>query len=247
MMRFSIRQTGVALLAVVLSMGVTAHAVSAQSLDELLDLEPAPQPARPVDDAPASDPTDSSKPAQDKPAQIKPPEEPGSDPAKVFDRALERMREASTRLGDEMDTGLATQRLQESAMDLMDQVIAEAMKQQQQNQQDQQQQQQQSQQQAQGQQQQGSPQNAQQSQSQQTSQQASSPTQSNRDNQGQTSRGSITDAQAGQLLEETGNQWGNLPPRLREQLLQSMNERFSPIYQQMTEAYYKKLAQEATE
>lgn len=40
-------------------------------------------------------------------------------------------------------------------------------------------------------------------------------------------------------------EWGNLPPRLREELLQVTGDRFSPVYREMTEAYYQRLAEES--
>ena len=46
-------------------------------------------------------------------------------------------------------------------------------------------------------------------------------------------------------LAETRDQWGDLPPRLREQLIQGMRERFSLIYRSLTEDYYRCLAEEA--
>lgn len=48
----------------------------------------------------------------------------------------------------------------------------------------------------------------------------------------------------GSPLKSSRTEWGNLPPRVREQLLEGMSERFSPVYQEMTEAYYKRLGRE---
>ena len=48
-------------------------------------------------------------------------------------------------------------------------------------------------------------------------------------------------------LEELKQEWGQLPPRLREELSEGLGERFSPIYRLMTEAYYRRLAEEAGE
>ena len=39
-------------------------------------------------------------------------------------------------------------------------------------------------------------------------------------------------------------QWGNLPPRQREQILQSRTEGFPPGYEQILKSYYQRLAQE---
>ena len=45
-------------------------------------------------------------------------------------------------------------------------------------------------------------------------------------------------------IEETKNAWGNLPPRVRDELRQGRDEPFSPIYKEMTEKYYQGLAEE---
>ncbi len=50
------------------------------------------------------------------------------------------------------------------------------------------------------------------------------------------------DALAGGSLEETGVEWGNLPQRDRDLLLQGMRERMSAIYRRATEAYYRRMA-----
>jgi len=223
----------------VLSLPALSRAES-PSLDDLLDLNPAPtNPANP-DNANQASPDKPAPTDATVPDKIIPPPEAGGSPEQIFDRALARMREASDRMGDKRDVGLQTQRLQTSALTLMDQVIAEAAKRQQQQQQqsdDQSQQQQQ--------QQNGSSENASQSQQQATG--PSQPSGSSTPSDGNTSRGTPTNANAGEPLEELQSQWGNLPPRLRDQLLQGMNERFSPIYQQLTEAYYRRLAEESSQ
>lgn len=225
------------------------------SLDELLDLKPAPaRPEQPEDGS--GEKAKTPDPLAEPDRVIAPPEAGGS-PEQLLDRALERMRQASDRMGENQDVGLQTQRLQVSALSLMDQVIAEAAKRQQQKQQEQSSQEQSQQQKQQN----GSEKNASQSQPKPgqpggSSQSGEQPGQSGQPGQqskgGDPSRdgttpGSPADAKAGQPLEEMKNQWGNLPPRLRDQLLQGMNERFSPIYQQLTEAYYRKLAEASTE
>ncbi len=49
----------------------------------------------------------------------------------------------------------------------------------------------------------------------------------------------------GGILEETEAEWGSLPPRTREILRQGTRERMSSVYRKMTEAYYRRIAQEA--
>lgn len=48
------------------------------------------------------------------------------------------------------------------------------------------------------------------------------------------------------ILEEAGSEWGHLPARLREQLLQGMNDYKSPLYRRLTEEYYRRLAEEGS-
>jgi hypothetical protein len=45
-------------------------------------------------------------------------------------------------------------------------------------------------------------------------------------------------------LEEAKANWGNLPPRVRDELIEGIGEKFSPVYREMTESYYKRLAEE---
>lgn len=49
----------------------------------------------------------------------------------------------------------------------------------------------------------------------------------------------------GGALEETDEEWGNLPPRTREIIRQGIRERMSTIYRRWTEAYYRRIAEEA--
>ena len=38
-------------------------------------------------------------------------------------------------------------------------------------------------------------------------------------------------------------EWGNLPPRLRDELAESLGESFNPVYRAVTEAYYRRIAE----
>lgn len=38
-------------------------------------------------------------------------------------------------------------------------------------------------------------------------------------------------------------EWGNLPPRLRDELAESLGETFNPVYRSVTEAYYRRIAE----
>jgi hypothetical protein len=41
--------------------------------------------------------------------------------------------------------------------------------------------------------------------------------------------------------------WGNLPARVRDQLMQGRHDQFSSLYESMTETYYRRLAEEASD
>jgi hypothetical protein len=47
-----------------------------------------------------------------------------------------------------------------------------------------------------------------------------------------------------QVMEETRTEWGGLPQRVRDMLLQGRKERPSRLYEQLTSEYYKRLAEE---
>lgn len=244
------KQFVVMLAAAVMAGGVAT--ASAQSIDELLNIKP-PSQAQEESQAQQQRQQEQPKPKVDE--AVVPPAAAGD----ALQKALGHMRQASDRMGEQLDVGLNTQRLQESALALMDQVITQAQ-QQQQEQQEQQQQQSQSQggsESSSGDQQGGSSQNAQQSQSpgqgqgeQQSQQegqqgQATANAQSSEASEGQAGKATASEESPDSPLAETRDRWGSLPPRLREQLLQGMNERFSPVYQRMTEAYYQRLAEES--
>jgi len=55
-------------------------------------------------------------------------------------------------------------------------------------------------------------------------------------------RGEINE-QALSMEELREGEWGNLPPRLRDELAESLGESFNPVYRSVTEAYYRRLAE----
>lgn len=198
------------------------------TLDELLGLpDAAPRP----DDAP----TDPNQPrpstSQSNLDRHLAPDQPEKDPFKI---AVELMDESAKRLSPSTaDAGLDTQRLQEEAILRLDQLIAQAKKQQSKpkpkpNQQQQQQQQPQN-------------QNQQQDASSQRQQQANPSSQAAQDTQsgpaGQQPQTRTPPAGAGAA-------WGSLPDHVRDALLQGSSDRFSSAYRGLTEEYYKRLAQD---
>jgi hypothetical protein len=192
------------------------------SLDDLLGLPgdaksatPSPQPAPAVPPAP-----DSAKAELDRRLKTEEVNE-------EFEQAVALMGEVATRLTGAGDTGLETQRLQQDTLRRLDKLIDDAQKNQNRSRSKSKSKQQQQQQQQPGQ--------------QSSQQQAQSPRPSN-----QAGDPSVP-MQSGALKPPppaSAASWGNLPEHLRQALTQGRSDRFSSIYQQLTEQYYKRLAEE---
>ena len=149
--------------------------------------------------------------------------------ADEFLEAVVLMRESAGRLTGQADTGVVTQRLQEDILRRLDELIDRAGQQ-------------------------SSSSSSSQSQQQQQQQQQQ-PNQQRRE-EAQQNQGEPSDKQDGPAGQEAqlgaqavldGARWGNLPARLREALLQGSSDSYSSLYKSMTEAYYKRLAEEASE
>lgn len=185
------------------------------SLDELLGLPGS------TDQAPLDDPT---KTDLDRILS-------GAEIGNAFKQAVTLMGDVAKRMSESQDASLTTQRMQETILRRLDQLISsmEQQQQQQQQQSSQQQQQQQS------------------SANQRVPQQQQS--QQNNENQGDnTGQTTLPDRRDGALrpaLDAARASWGNLPERVREMLVQGTNDHFSNIYKELTASYYKKLAEEA--
>jgi hypothetical protein len=201
------------------------------SLDELLDLVPAPSP--PAETAPAD-----SAAEPDEPQTLRESVDEAlsaADAADAFEQAVGEMDRVSRRLGRSYDAGLETQRMQESILRKLDQVIEAARQQ--------------------G----GSggggggdPQDQDQDKgAEQLAEQDGRPQRG--DPTGGGRQASTGDAGTSTLIEpedpdaaieQLRREWGVLPPRVREELSDGLRERFSPLYRRMTEAYYKALAEQ---
>jgi len=48
------------------------------------------------------------------------------------------------------------------------------------------------------------------------------------------------------VLDETRSEWGNLPPRVRDTIIQGRQGKFSSMYKKLTEEYYRRLAEEGS-
>ncbi len=149
--------------------------------------------------------------------------------------ALDKMATSARRLGELFDTGLATQRVQEDILAKLDQLIDKARQMQS---------------------------LGQASSSRSTSSQRNrSQNPGQRQNQADDSQrrdGTPQDSREGDppprqegdiqtILQEAGVEWGRLPQRIRQELQQGRNDKFSSMYRRLTEEYYKRLAEEGSQ
>lgn len=210
-----------AVMLIGLSIPCTASGQSDQpSLDELLDLAPT----EPVTVQP--DTTGNLDESVEDALSM-------ANAADAFEQAVQEMDVVSRRLGRSFDPGIETQRMQESILRKLEQVI-EAAKQQnsgggggsgQPKDQDQ-----------------GAEQLAQQNGEGQSGQPTGTGDQASTGQAGTTSP--IDPENQDAAIEQLRKEWGVLPPRVREELSDGLRERFSPLYRRMTEAYYKALAEQ---
>jgi hypothetical protein len=154
----------------------------------------------------------------------------------AFKQALEKMTVSAALLDEQFDPGLATQRVQEEILGKLAQLIEKAQEQQQQ---------------------QGGGGSS--SSSSERSQQSAGAEPGRQDNRGErgeqepcNGEGAEQDPPPRQegpvnaVLEESRSEWGNLPQRVRDMLMQGRREKFSSLYEQMTREYYKRLAEEGS-
>lgn len=149
-------------------------------------------------------------------------------PAEAFRDAVDLMGESADRLLEGRDPGLATQRLQETALRRLDELIQALEDESRRNQQQQQQQQSQ-----------GQPQPRPDAPSRPQQQPTGGDNRTERDPPAR---------QDGPLrpgFEAAPAAWGSLPQRVREMLLQGSNDAYSAAYRDLTEQYYRRLAEDA--
>ncbi|MFA9476858.1 hypothetical protein ACERK3_00995 [Phycisphaerales bacterium AB-hyl4] len=232
----------VVMLAMVLPTGAVADE---PTLDELLEIEPGQPAEREAEPERDAEREAVERPGVDLEDDIRRMLR-GEEVADAFEQAVRQMDGVARRLGSDLDPGLVTQREQESILAKLDQVI-EAARQQQMSPQggdgdgdgdDQQQARDQDA---------GAEDLAQQARDAQAGEaegqagQAEGSTAAGDD----ASPGSVVEAEQGEgALEELRREWGQLPPRLRDEISEGLQERFSPAYRSMTEAYYRRLAEE---
>jgi len=203
------------------------------SLDDLLDLDVPKTHRQPVIEQPIDPDELSSARARD-----------------AMERAVNNMHKAAKRMGDHRDVSLSLQRLQEEIIKDLDQVIEAAKKKQQKS---------------------SSSSSSSSSGSPSEDQQKQSSTKPNSSERSDAQKGNAQQQSASQKalakagdaadvtaqmetqkpgdlaepLESSKVEWGNLPPRLRDELMQGTQERFSPVYEKQTQDYYRRLAEEA--
>jgi len=213
----------VCLAAGLLVTGGTLWAEQPPSLDELLKIVDRPATGRPDGPDPMLIDPDVRERLEDDAAAA----------ADAFRQALGQMDQVAVRLGDHQDPGLITQRIEESIIAKLDQALDAARRQSggqsrpsSQRQQDT---------------------GAQQNQPGPPKQGSSGSNPSGTmPNQGSPTSGAPAAHDAGGEIEETRDQWGSLPDRVRQELLQGIGSKYSSVYRRLTEAYYKRLAQESS-
>ena len=187
----------------------------------------------------------------------------GEEAADQFAQAVQDMTLAAARLGEDEDAGIDTQRLQDEIILRLEQIIASAQKSESQSSssssgQPEQQQARQADRGGQPQpgQQPGQGQGEQEGEGEQPGQQPGAgegegqegqrPGQGNprgsSPSEGGGQRGDVRNADLS-MEELREGEWGNLPPRLRDELAESLGESFNPVYRAVTEAYYRRIAE----
>jgi len=202
------------------------------SLDDLLDIPK--KSTTPDKDKPADKPKDDTTLPID--PQVTEPELSPEEAADAFKTAVADMTVVADRLNGDRDAGLDTQRMQESILARLDKVLAAAKKQQNQggkgggkSGQNKPQQQQS-----------GNRQNA----GKQGAQQQASSRQNGKQSAHGGTKGDVAGHESDPNNADPGDAWGHLPPRLRDELIQGRDDRFSATYKSLTQEYYRRLAEE---
>ena len=225
-----------------------AWAADEPTLDELLNLEPAAESA----DRGSSDASSEGSPETGADAgggAASDDEAPGDgaggdgavgealaldEAADVFEKAVAQMRGVSRRLGERRDAGRETQREQREILRKLDQLIASARQRQQKG----------------G----GSSKSRPEDPGSSRVESRSTPTSGRPQDRGEQAGegdfapGSVRRIDASDRgLEELREEWGSLPPRLRDELSEGLSEPFSPVYRELTESFYRRLGEPSRE
>ncbi len=163
----------------------------------------------------------------------------------LVQRAMDGMKTAAERLTDAKDPGLGTQRVQEDVVRTLDRLLEEAQKRQ-------------------GKKSSSSKSGSKKKQPSKQNDGKQDPSEQNGQQQRQNSRSASSQSDASDPgdgeksetrddgvaetseLAETRIEWGQLPERVRELVLQGRRDRVSTIYERLTREYYRRLAEEAS-
>ena len=151
------------------------------------------------------------------------------EPEQAFRVAITEMLESVDLLRDRRSTGLGTQRVQERIVDRLQVLIDSARRQRQQQQQD----------------------PGRRSQQPQDGREGQDGREQQGRNDGENQDGSSTQPPPPEsttlegVLDESQVEWGSLPPRVRDLITQGMRDQMSQLYRSLTEAYYRRMAEEA--
>lgn len=163
----------------------------------------------------------------------------------LVQRAMDGMKTAAERLTDARDPGLGTQRVQEDVVRTLDRLLEEAQKRQ-------------------GKKSSSSKSGSKKKQPSKQNDGKQDPSEQNGQQQRQNSRSASSQSDASDPgdgeksetrddgvaetseLAETRIEWGQLPERVRELVLQGRRDRVSTIYERLTREYYRRLAEEAS-
>ncbi len=146
----------------------------------------------------------------------------------VFRQAVTEMRDVADLL-DNQNAGARAQRLQQDILLKLDQLIEQARQQQQQQSSS------------------SSSSSSQQSptRNQQRAQQQQQSTASQGDNRSEMLPPGRQDGALNELVQGSAAAWGALPQRVRDALMQGSSDRFSSLYESLTESYFRRLAEES--
>lgn len=150
----------------------------------------------------------------------------GADIEELFLQAVAHMKESTLLLRELQQAGLPTQREQEEAIRKLDLLISKASQQQS------------------SQPSQGNPQGQSQDPGSQRSDQQGRNKPGTQASRGGDNRPPLREGPLDGSLDESGLEWGGLPPRVRELLRQGRIDASARLYRRLTEAYYRRLAEE---
>ncbi len=227
---------------IALWVGTMACAPSAWAQGESAPSQPEAKPAQPSAGDPVPNLDDLLGLPRDRESGRRPPaQDPSraelerelspSEAAEEFRQAVDLMAQTARRLNDARDTGLQTQRIQEDIVRKLDMLIKSAEQQAQRSRSRSSSS--------------SSSSSRDRDQPNQPGQQQSEQNQAGRgENRGEVMPPARQDGPLNPEVSARGASWGSLPQRVRDALVQGKQDQYSALYKRLTEAYYRKLAEE---